>query len=387
MQRYQTLSDNDIQLIHENSLRILEEVGVVFQYEPALEVFRSHGARVDGQTVYIPQELVERSIETAPSEFTLYARDPKRNIVFNTTDTHYTGPGGSSFVQDMDEGRRFSSKEDFIKLVKLFQSLDLIEMHHVPCEMNDVDPAVRNLEVAYQMMKYSDKPFMGFMFTYEEAKRVIEMAALPFGGLEEVRNKPVTILDPCTVTPLSYDDKGISALMAFAEYGQMQLVNSLCMAGTTAPVTLAGNISVQNAEILAGIVLAQCINPGTPIVYSASSSISDMRSGALVIGAPETALMSIMNGQLAKFYGLPCRISGAITDSTKVDIQAGYESMMNLMTAEMAGGNFILHSGGILAGYDTVSFEKAVIDHELCGIVRRLAKGVEVNEKALAFAR
>lgn len=226
MQRYQILSENDIQMIHENSLKILEEVGVVFQYEPALEVFREHGARVDGQTVCIPRGLVECSIESAPSEFTLYARDPKRNIVFNTNDTHYTGPGGASFVQDMDEGRRFSSKEDFIKLVKLFQSLDLIEMHHVPCEMNDVDPSVRNLEVAYQIMKYSDKPFMGFMFTYEEAKRVIAMAALPFGGLEEVRNKPVTILDPCTVTPLSYDDKGISALMAFAEYGQMQLISN-----------------------------------------------------------------------------------------------------------------------------------------------------------------
>lgn len=385
MQRYQALTQADIELIHENSLRILEEVGVVMQYAPALEVFRKHGAKVDGETVYIPRALVEKSIDSAPSEFTLYARDPKRNVVFNTEDTHYTGPGGSSFAQDLDEGRRLSTREDFIKLVKLFQSLDLIEMHHVPCDMNDVDPAVRNREVAYLMMKYSNKPFMGFMFSYEEAKTIIAMAAVPFGGLEAVRNKPVTILDPCSVTPLAYDDKGLSALMAFAEYGQMQLINSLCMAGTTAPVTLAGNVSVQNAEILAGIVLAQCINPGTPVVYSASSSISDMKTGNLVVGTPETALISIVNGQLAKFYGLPCRISGAITDSKGIDIQAGYESMMNLMTAEMAGGNFILHSGGILAGYDTVSFEKAIIDHELCGMVWRISRGMEVNEKTLAF--
>lgn len=385
MKRYELLSQMDIELIHENSKKILEEVGVVFDYEPALKVFAEHGCKVDGKTVYIPGSLVEWAIESAPSEFTLYSRNPARNVVFNTTDTHYVGPGGASYVQDCERGRRFSSKNDFVELVKLFQMLDLIEMHHVPCEMNDVDPSIRNLEVTYNMMKYSDKPFMPFVYNEKEAETIIKMAALPFGGIDQLDGKAVVLLDPCTVTPLSYDDKGISALMTFAKYGQVQLINSLCMAGTTAPVTLAGNISVQNAEILAGIVLAQCINPGTPIIYSASSSISDMKTGCLVIGAPETAIMSLMNGQLAKYYNLPCRISGAITDSKAVDVQAGYESMMNLMTAEMAGGNFILHSGGIIAGYDTVSYEKIMTDYEMCGMVRRINKGVTVDEKTLAF--
>lgn len=386
MKRYQSVEQNDIAMIHETSLRILEEVGIIMTYEPACQLLARHGAKVDGQKVFLPRALVEEKIRLAPSSFTLYSRDPGKNVLFNTEDTHYCGPGGSCFVEDLDWGRRPSKKEDFINLIRLYQSMDLIEMHHVPCEMNDVDPAVRNKMVVYETMKYSDKPLMPFMFTEEEARDCIAMAALPFGGLYAVKNKkPVLLADPCTVTPLCYDDKALATLMVFAEYGQIQLINSLAMAGATAPVTLAGSAAVQNAEILAGIVLAQCVNPGTPVIYSASSSNANMRTCSLTVGSPECTLMSLLNAQLAKSYGLPCRISGSITDSKCFDPQLGYESMMNLMSAEMAGGNFILHGGGIMATYDTVSFEKSMIDYELMGMVRRIHRGIDVNEETLAF--
>ncbi len=386
MKRYQLAEENEITLIHETSLKILEEVGIIMTYEPARELLVKNGAKIDGQKVFFPRTLVEEKIKLAPSSFTLYSRNPERNVIFNTEDTHYCGPGGSCFVADLDFGRRPSKKEDFINLVKLYQSMELIEMHHVPCEMTDVDPLVRNKAVVYETMKYSDKPLMPFMFTEKEARDCIAMAAVPFGGLDMVKNKkPVLLADPCTVTPLCYDDKALATLMVFAEYGQIQLINSLAMAGATAPVTLAGNAAVQNAEILAGIVLAQCVNPGTPVIYSASSSNANMRTCSLSVGSPECALMSLINGQLAKFYHLPCRISGTITDSKCYDAQLGYESMMNLMTAEMAGGNFILHGGGIMATYDTVSFEKSMIDYEMMGIVKHIHRGIDVNEDTLAF--
>lgn len=385
MQRFQLLTENDITKIHENSLRILEEIGVIFNHEPALEVFKKHGAKVEGKTVFIPKEMVAKALETTPSSFTLYSRNPERNVEFDTVKPHFCGPGGSAYIRDLDNGRRRSTKADFINLIKLFQSLDLIEMHHVPCEMGDVDPDIRNKEVVYQAMKYSDKPIMPFMYDYKEAKTIIEMASLPFGGLESIKNKPVILADPCTVTPLSYDDKAINALMAFAEYGQIQLINSLCMAGATAPATLAGNVSVQNAEILAGIVLTQAINPGCPIIYSASGSNADMRTGNLTVGSPEDALMSLINGQLAKFYNLPCRISGAINDSKCVDAQAAYESAINMMTTIMAGSNFILHGAGILETYNTISLEKVITDYEVLGMISRLERGIEVNEDTLAF--
>ncbi|MDP4161358.1 MAG: trimethylamine methyltransferase family protein, partial [Bacillota bacterium] len=144
-------------------------------------------------------------------------------------------------------------------------------------------------------------------------------------------------------------------------------------------------VALQNAEVLAGIVLAQLVSEGTPIIYSASSSNAEMRNGSLAIGTPEDAIFSLINGQLAKFYNLPCRISGALSDSKCADAQAAYESMLTLSMAQMAGGNFILHSAGIIDTYNTVSLEKMMFDDEIIGMIRRIGQGVVVNEETLAF--
>ena len=131
--------------------------------------------------------------------------------------------------------------------------------------------------------------------------------------------------------------------------------------------------------------MAQCVNTGTPILYSSASSNADMRTAALAIGSPENAVFSLVNGQLAKFYNIPCRISGALSDSKLMDSQAAYESAFTLLMAQMAGGNFILHAAGIIESYNCVSFEKLVIDNELIGMVKRVGRGVEVSVDTLAY--
>ncbi|HWQ75472.1 MAG TPA: trimethylamine methyltransferase family protein [Syntrophomonas sp.] len=386
MQRYQILSQSEIEQIHETSFRILEEVGVVFTYAPAREILSKGGAKVDGQRVYFPPNMVGREIKKAPSSFTLYARNPEKNVLINTQKTAFAGPYGSPFVMDMDNGRRLSTLEDFINISKLEHKMDNIDvMSHIPCEPQDVDEKVRTMEMLYQTLKHSDKPLMATVLGYEETKKNIEMAAIVFGGIESIKEKPVVISLPCTLTPLSYDDKMAGAIIAYAEYRQPQLVNSLCIAGATTPVTIAGTVALQNAEVLAGIVLAQLVGEGTPVVYSASSSNAEMRYGSLAIGSPEDALFSLINGQLAKFYNLPCRISGALSDSKCADAQAAYESMLTLSMAQMAGGNFILHSAGIIDTYNTISLEKMMFDDEIIGMIRRIGRGVAVNEETLAF--
>ncbi len=367
-------------------MRIMEEVGIVFSYAPAREILSKGGAKVDGQRVYFPQNMVENAIKMAPSSFTLYARNPEKSVLINTENTVYAGPYGSPFIMDMDRGRRTSKLDDFITICKLEHQMDNIDiMSHIPCEPQDVDMKVRTKVMLYQTMKHSDKPLMATVLDYEEAKENIEMAALAFGGIEEIKEKPVVISIPCTLTPLSYDDKMAGAIIAYAQYRQPQLVNSLSIAGATTPATIAGTVALQNAEVLAGIVLAQLVSEGTPIVYSASASNADMRYGSLAIGTPEDALFSLINGQLAKFYNLPCRISGALSDSKCADVQAAYESMLTLSMAQMAGGNFILHSAGIIDTYNTVSLEKMMFDDEIIGMIRRINQGVTVNEETLAF--
>ena len=386
MQRYQLLTQAEIEQIHANSLRIMENVGVVFSYEPARDLLAKHGAKVEGHTVYFPPKMVEEKLKMVPSSFTLYARDPEKNVEITCEKTAYAGPYGSPYVVDMDHGRRAGSLEDFNNIVKIVHQLKNIDIQsHISCEPCDVDADIRHNVMVYNTLKYSDKPLMGSVLGYEASKQSIEMAAIAFGGLDAIKEKPVITSIPCTLTPLSYDDKMAGAIFAYAEAGQPHLVNSLSIAGATTPATLAGLVSLQNAEVLAGIVLSQCINPGNPVVYSASGSNAEMATGSLAIGSPEDAVVSLVNGQLAKFYQIPCRISGALSDSKMMDSQAAYEAAITLMMAQMAGGNFILHSAGIIDTYNLTSFEKLIVDNEIIGYIKRINQGVTVNEDTLAY--
>jgi trimethylamine--corrinoid protein Co-methyltransferase len=385
MQRYQVLTQDEIERIHETSLKIMENVGIVFLYGPAREILARHGARIEGQTAYFPRYMVENNLKEVPSSFTLHARDPKKNVTIDTRRTAYVGPSGSPYVMDLDNGRRNGSLDDYIKIVKLCQKMNIDIQGYTMCEPCDVDVDSRPNVMTYNSLKYSDKPIMGSVQGYEKSMQSIKMAALVFGGLEAIKEKPVITSIPCTLTPLAYDEKSAGAIIAYAETRQPQLVNSLSISGATTPVTVAGTVATQNAEILAGIVLAQCVNPGTPIVYSASSSNADMSNVSLVIGTPEDALFSLVNGQLCKYYNIPCRISGALSDSKLMDSQAAYESCFTLLMAQMAGGNFILHSAGIIETYNCVSFEKLMIDNELIGMLKRIDQGVEVSDDTLAY--
>lgn len=380
------LTQNDIEKIHETSMKILEEVGVVFSYEPAREMLKKHGAREEGHTMFFPRSLVEEKLKTVPSSFMLHGRNEAKSVEINTTDTHYAGPYGSPFVVDLDNGRRYGTLDDFIKIVKLVDDLDNIDIQsHISCEANDVDVNIRHNVMTYNTLKYSDKPLMGSVLGYDAAKQSIELAAIAHGGLDVLKEKTIIASIPCTLTPLSYDDKMAGAIMAYAEFNQAQLVNSLSISGATTPATLPGLVALQNAEIIAGIVLAQCVNPGCPIVYSASGSNAEMASGSLVIGSPEGAIVSLMNGQLAKFYNIPCRISGTLSDSKMFDTQAAFESAITGFMAQLGGGNFILHSAGIIETYNCTSFEKLIVDNELLGYFKHIGKGVEVNDDTLAF--
>lgn len=385
VKRYEVLTQNEIERIHETSLRILEEVGVVMLRDESREILAKHGAKVEGQTVYFPRALVESAIKSAPSTFTLHGRTGKK-VVMNTEESRFLGPNCPSFVHDIDRGRRISTFEDYINLTRLIYMLDDVDMHsQIAAEPCDLPENVRHLEMAYEVLKNSDKPFMGSSMGYEFAKQNIEMAAIAHGGMDAIKDKPVILSIPCSLTPLAYDSNMLGALHAYAEFGQPQVINSLCIAGATSPCTLAGTVALQTAEILAGLTLAQVINPGTPCIYSCGSGNMDMRTTSLCIGSPEATLFAIAASQMAKFYQIPCRMGGGLTSSKCCDAQAGYESMMNLMASQMAGGNFVLHAVGILEDFNCVSYEKLILDAEMVGMVKRINRGIEVDDDTLAF--
>ncbi len=386
MQPFEILTQKQIEQIHQTALQILEQIGVEFGYPPALEVLKKGGAKVDGERVFFTPRLIEEQIKKAPAEFTLYARNPDHNVLIGGSNMVFTPGFGAPFVTDLDNGRRKATLKDFENFVKLTgasTSQDILSGTVV--EPTDVPHEIRHVQMLYTAMKYSDKCIMGSAMGAQSARDSIRMASILFGSREQLADQPYIIGLLGSLTPLKYDARMLGALMEYAQAGQAQLISCLAIAGATGPVTLAGNLALQNAEILAGIVLAQMVRDGTPVVFGGASSNAEMRSGALSIGSPEMAMNTAATAQMGRYYNLPVRSGGAVCDAKLPDSQAAYESMMSLLMAQVSGINFVLHSAGILDSYNCMSYEKFIIDDEMCGMVKRIKRGYEVNPDTLAL--
>ena len=385
MNYFQYFSQDDLQQIHDSSLRVLESVGIDFFYEPAIKLLAKAGCKVDGKRVFFPPKLIDAQIAKAPSQFTLYARNPGKNVTIGGNNIAYIPCYGAPVVNDLDQGRRDSTLQDYINFVKLTHaSLYQDITGGLMVEPNDIPHERRGAEMLYAAMRYSDKPFMGGALGAEAAHETIEAASIVFGSKEEMADKPPFIGMLGSRSPLTYDDRMLSAMMTYARAGLPQLISALSIAGATGPVTMEGTLVVQNAETLAGITLIQLVREGAPVVFAGQSTSAAMRYGTLSIGAPEMAINTAATAQLARFYNLPSRSGGALTDSKICDSQAGSESMMGQLMATLSGINFVLHSAGILETYMVASYEKFILDDENCGKCKRIKMGENITEERLA---
>lgn len=387
MNYFEILSQSDMDQIHDASLQVMEKVGLDIHYTPALELLSKAGAKVDGNRVFFPGKLVETQINQAPEQFCLHARNPENNVIVGGDHALFLPANCPPFVSDLDNGRRYGTLADYENFVKLTHHSKNIDMSsNILIEPSNVPVEQRNVNMLYATMKHTDKCFMGGALGRTGADETMKMVAMLFGIEEDtLPDKARVISIPCSLTPLKYDELMLECLMAYAAAGQPVIVNSLAIAGATAPVTLAGTLVVENAEILAGIVLAQLVRQGTPVVYGGASTSADMRTGALAVGAPEMSLNNIMTAQMARFYRIPSRAVGALTEAKQVGSQSAYESMMNLTSAVSCGLNMILHAAGALESINCMSYEKFIIDDEMCGMARRIKQGVSVTPETLGL--
>jgi len=376
------LTEEQLDQLHAASMDILTNTGVEFLYEPVLEYFKAAGFKVENSRVYFTEDQVFKYLETVPREFTLHGRDGNQ-VTIGGNHTCFAPGYGAPFI--MENGRnRKALLADFVKLAKLAGTSPYLDVTGgVLVEPNDVPDGKRHKEMIYNLAKYSAKPFMGDANGREHALDTLKMAEIVYGA-DFVAKKPVMITLINSLTPLKFDERMLAALVEYAKVGQPVIVASLTMSGSTGPVTLAGTLAVQNAEVLAGIVLTQVIKAGAPVVYGAASAITDMRYGSLAIGAPETVLLVTSSAQLAQKYGVPVRGGGCLSDSKIPDNQASYEAAITMLGTVSAGVNFVLHAAGILQFYNAVSYEKFMLDEEICGMVKRIKKGYEISQDTLA---
>jgi len=245
----------------------------------------------------------------------------------------------------------------------------------------DALPATAHLDILLATMTLTDKPLMGSSVSQAAAKDSLKLAEMIWGHLD----RPVMLSLIDSLSPLQYARDSVEALMVFAEAGQPAIIHSACTLGLTGPITIAGSLVVSNATTLAGICLAQLINPGAPLVYGLGGSPVDMRTGEYVNASPEDAKHVAIAAAMGQYYNMPCRGQGALTESFCLDYQAGMESAVMLTVAALSGIHVGLHNCGTFGSMIAMSFEKFIADEDLCGSVKELMKPLELTDDALAL--
>jgi trimethylamine---corrinoid protein Co-methyltransferase len=384
----QIVSADELEAIHNASLTILEEIGMDFLNAEAREILRKAGADVRGDDlrVRLDRGLIEQAITSAPSEFTLHARNPAHDVRFGGDWVLFAQVASAPNCNDLDRGRRPGSQEDFRALIKLAQSFNIVHMTGgYPVEPVDLHASVRHLDCLSDIVKLTDKAFHAYSLGRERILDGIEIARIARGiTAEQMLREPSLMTIINSSSPLRLDDPMLQGMMEMASRKQLVVMTPFTLAGAMAPVTVAGALAQQNAEALAGIAFCQLVNPGAPVAYGGFTSNVDMKSGAPAFGTPEYMKAQIVGGQLARRYGIPYRTSNVNAANT-VDAQAAYESVFSLWGAAMGGGHLFMHAAGWLEGGLSASFEKFILDCDLLQMVAEFLDPLAVDEAALAM--
>jgi len=382
------ISSDEVESIHLASLAVLKEIGIDFLHAEAKEILRNIGADVKpgSDRVRFDPALVEAQMGKAPRQFTLHARNPERDLVIGGDRTAFCSVGSAPNSFDRDGGRRPGNHHDYQNFIRLGQSFDQIHLWGgYPVEPVDIHASVRHLDAIFDMLTLSDKPIHAYSLGRERNRDAIEMARIA-RGIDDatLEREPSLFTIINSSSPLRLDTPMLEGIIQMARRNQVVVLTPFTLAGAMAPVTLAGALTQQNAEALAGLVLAQSVRPGSPFVYGGFTSNVDMKSGAPAFGTPEYMKSAMIGGQLARRHGLPYRSSNT-NAANSLDAQAAYESVFSLWGAIMGGANLLMHGAGWMEGGLQASFEKMALDADLLGMVIDFLRPVKTDESELAI--
>lgn len=387
-QKMKFLSDDEMQQIHDASIYLLENKGVVFKSKEAIEILEKQGCTVDKKIVYFTKEIVNKALSTVPNKFKIHAINEENS--FTVGEGLIIHPaGGEVFLQKPAEKRvAETSIKDFEDLQKIYQYCKNMNMAgYQPLSPCDVPLKTRNLRCLLASMKYSDKAWLAPMDNNsgEEKHQELKMFEMVYGQ-NFLENHYVTWSIVTPESPLVYSKFSCESIIEYAKLNQPVALVSAPMSGITSPVHVLGTIVQANAETLAGLVLAQCVNPGVPVLPSASLTYGNLKLATWECSSPDTALMLAGAIQMYKdFYNLPARAQTGVTSSKCVDYQAGMESMQSLLLTALLDVDVTSQSMGTLENLMAISFEKTLIDDELVDRVRTIINGIDFTKEKLSI--
>lgn len=379
------LSEDQIETIHRQSLRVLEEIGMDILYPEARDILARAGARVSGERVCIGRDIIEEALKTPPPEFTLHARDPRHNVRIGGKWITFCPVGGPPNCSDLDLGRRPGALADTENFIRLCQHFNCIHLAGDSVDALDLPSKIRHLHTMRAKVRLSNKAPFIYATGRDRLLDSLEITRLARGiSHEQMALEPSAYTVINTNSPLKLDAAMAMGIIEMARRSQIAVITPFTLAGAMAPITLGGALVEQNAEVLASVALSQLVRPGAPLVYGSFTSNVDMKSGAPAFGTPEYMKATIAGGQLARHYRLPYRTSSA-NAANAVDAQAAYETVFSLWAAIMGGGNLIVHAAGWMEGGLVASYEKFVLDVDLLQMVEELLKPIVIDEDSMGF--
>jgi trimethylamine--corrinoid protein Co-methyltransferase len=380
------LSEADLDAIHAQAMRILENIGTDVHSETMVRMLGEAGQRVDGNRVRWDAGFVMDQLAKAPAQFTLQGRDPRHSVTIGGGSLVHTPTGGSPFVADAERGRRDGDIESYVELVKMAHASDVLPvLQSGTTEAQDLSDLSRHLEMDYAILRWSGRPFILYGATGPRTRDGLALAAIAAGGEDALRRQPSVIGIVNPNSPLVWDELMVEELMALAEFGQPVAITPFLLAGASAPVTLAAGLSLLVAETLTGVAMAQLVRPGSPCILGTFLNGVDMRSGGPSLGLPESTLATLAGSQLARRYGLPLRGGGGLCSGLDMDVQTATESAMSLWATYLAECDLVVHAAGWIEGGLTASYEKLALDVEVLSMFERMRRGIAVDESQLAY--
>ena len=380
----------ELDSIHSATLEVLNEVGVKFPDSTALKTLENVGAEIDHKKMvaHIPEQTIKEALKHAPSKITLCARDPKQDIHLEDGQVHFMPSGIGVYIYDLETGvRRKATRQDTVYVSKIVDALSNIHVLQVMVSPGDVPDKVADHYKFLAGFNNTTKHIsncIGPITSDDGAKDIVKMASYVAGGKEELRKRSLISVHQCPTSPLQYDVHGLRAIMEYARNSIPVAIFSMAMGGGTAPITLAGELVIINAEFLAGLTLLQALNPHCPVIYGSVASVMDMKTGLLPLGAPERPILQVGVVNLARYYSVPNGMTSVgHTDAKMPGTQAGFEKVLTALPVVLAGANLIFGAGAIDSA-NTYSYEQLIIDDEIWGALLKVAQGLEVNQETLA---
>ncbi|HEU4401573.1 MAG TPA: trimethylamine methyltransferase family protein [Candidatus Polarisedimenticolia bacterium] len=384
--KVEVLSREFIDRIIDEAFEVNATLGLQFENPQALAILADHGQKIDRakERVWLSRDFVEKAIASAPKSFALWNVSGDKSIEVGGQNVTYD-PGSAAIKVLLTDGTtRASSSADYIRLSRLVHHLPHIRANSTSLVPNDVPIEAGDYYRLYMAVQTCDKPVITGLFREESFPAMLEILKAVRGSSKNLAEKPLAIFDACPSSPLRWSVLTSHSIIEAARHGIPSEIISVPLTGATGPVTLSGTLVVHTAENLAGIALAQAVKPGAPVVYGGAPCLMDMRGGQTPFGSIETYLIDCAYAQIGKSFGFPIHSYMGLSDSKRVDAQAGYESGIGVVLAALAGVN-IVSGVGILDYITCQSLEKLVIDNEICGMAYRLIDGIRHRHEKMAL--